>query len=99
MMTSTEGKVGDRIFDTWFNKEGTIIEVDPTDSLMSYCIGLDDSYTGIWRLNSELKLLEPKKETPPEEKGKTWEEHRGLDLLCGTAADGVVGGWDYLRES
>lgn len=41
-----------------------------------------------------LELIEEGKDKPR----ATVAEHRGLDLLIGTAKDGVVGGWDYLRK-
>ena len=42
--------------------------------------------------SNQLEIIEEAKPEPQRT------ENRGLDLLMGTANDGVVGGWDYLRR-
>jgi len=73
---------------------GTVKEVHQSGDIR---VSFDSDPGGWWHPDwvAPMTTEEVKVPTPP----APVEENRGLDLLCGTASDGVVGGWECSERN
>jgi hypothetical protein len=87
---------------------GTIQAVQPSDS--SYIVKPDNititserelngtMYPGMWMWDVDIEAADGNSTNSPPQ-SHSWQENKGLDLLCGTASDGIVGGWDCSERN